>query len=101
MASGLKKDGNSHHIGEVIQNWLNANRIKSRFDEASLIASWERLVGKVLARHTKKLHVRNKVLFVHLDSPALKNDFQFHKTRLIEIFQKEFGADVLTDIIVM
>jgi predicted nucleic acid-binding Zn ribbon protein len=83
----LKNDGNSQHIGQAIQKLLKSYHIKSKFDEANLIASWERLVGKVIAKRTKKLHIRNKVLFVQLDSPAL--------------FRKEFGADVLTDIIVM
>lgn len=101
MASDLKNDGNAQHIGQAIQKLLNSYHIKSKFDEANLIASWERLVGKVLAKRTKKLHIRNKVLFVELDSPALKNDLLLHKSRILEIFQKEFGADVLTEIVVM
>ena len=101
MASDLKNDGNSLHIGQAIQKLLKSYHIKSKFDEANLIASWERLVGKVVAKCTKKLHIRNKVLFVELDSPALKNDLLLHKSRILEIFQKEFGADVLTEIVVM
>lgn len=101
MASDLKNDGNSQHIGQAIQKLLKSYHIKSKFDEANLIASWERLVGKVVAKRTKKLHIRNKVLFVELDSPALKNDLLLHKSRILEIFQKEFGADVLTEIVVM
>ncbi|MCW5912021.1 MAG: DUF721 domain-containing protein [Cyclobacteriaceae bacterium] len=101
MASDLKNDGNTTHIGQAIQKLLQSYHIKSKFDEANLIASWERLVGKVLAKHTKKLHIRNKVLFVELDSPSLKNDLVFHKTRILEIFRNEFGADLITDIIVM
>lgn len=101
MASDLKNDGNAQHIGQAIQKLLKSYHIKSKFDEANLIASWERLVGKVVAKRTKKLHIRNRVLFVELDSPALKNDLLLHKARILEIFQKEFGADVLTEIVVM
>lgn len=101
MASNVNNDGNSLHIGQAIQKLLKSYHIKSKFDEANFIASWERLVGKVVAKHTRKLQIRNKVLFVELDSPALKNDLLLHKTRILEIFRKEFGGDVLTDIIVM
>lgn len=97
----LKNEGNSQHIGQAIQKLLKSYHIKSKFDEANLIASWERLVGKVVAKRTKKLQIRNKVLFVQLDSPALKNDLLLHKSRILEIFRKEFGPDLLTDIIVM
>ncbi|MBX2917487.1 MAG: DUF721 domain-containing protein [Cyclobacteriaceae bacterium] len=101
MAADLKNDGNFQHIGQAIQKLLKSYHIKSKFDETNLIASWERLVGKVLAKHTKKLQIRNKVLFVQLDSPSLKNDLVLHKTRILEIFKTEFGPDLLTDIIVM
>ena len=101
MASNINNDGNSLHIGQAIQKLLKRYHIKSKFDEANLIASWERLVGKVVAKRTKKLQIRNKVLIVELDSPALKNDLLLHKSRILEIFRKEFGDDVLADIIVM
>lgn len=101
MAADLKNDGNTQHIGQAIQRLLKSYHLKSKFDEANLIASWEKLVGKIVARHTKRLQIRNKVLFVELDSPSLKNDLVLNKSRILEIFQKEFGPDLLNDLVVM
>jgi predicted nucleic acid-binding Zn ribbon protein len=96
---------NSKHdiqtMGEAIRNLLNSYRLSTKFDEANLIASWERLAGKPIARRTKRIQIRNKVLFVELDSPSMKHDFSLHKGQVLEMFQKEFGAGVITDIIVM
>src|SRR5687768_14007760 len=96
---------NSKHdiqtMGEAIRNLLNSYRLSTKFDEASLIASWERLAGKPIARRTKRIQIRNHVLFVELDSPSMKHDFSLHKGQVLEMFQKEFGAGVITDIIVM
>lgn len=89
------------HIGDAIQELLKSYRIKSKFDEANLISSWERLVGKPVAKRTKKVAVRNKVLFVELDSPAMKHDLNLHKSQILAVFAKEFGADVITDIVIM
>lgn len=88
-------------MGQAIRELLNSYRLSTKFDEASLIGSWERLAGKPIARRTKKIQIRNKVLFVELDSPSLKHDFSMHKAQVLELFQKEFGAGVVTDIIVM
>lgn len=88
-------------MGQAIRELLNSYRLTSKFDEASLIASWERLAGKPIARRTKKLYIRNRVLFVELDSPSLKHDFSLHKGQVLELFKKEFGAGLITDIIVM
>jgi len=88
-------------MSEAIRNLLNSYRLSTKFDEASLIASWERLAGKPIARRTKRIQIRNHVLFVELDSPSMKHDFSLHKGQVLEMFQKEFGAGVITDIIVM
>lgn len=88
-------------MGQAIRELLNSYRLTSKFDEATLIASWERLAGKPIARRTKKLYIRNKVLFVELDSPSMKHDFSLHKGQVLELFKKEFGAGLIADIIVM
>jgi predicted nucleic acid-binding Zn ribbon protein len=92
---------NTHHIGEAIQELLRSYRLKSKFDETTLVSSWERLVGKPIAKRTKKVSVRNKVLFVELDSPAMKNDLNFHKSQIIALLEKEFGKDIIKEIIIM
>lgn len=88
-------------MGQAIRELLNSYRLTARFDEANLIASWERLAGKPIAKRTKKVYIRNKVLFVELDSPSMKHDFSLHKGQVLELFQKEFGAGIIADIIVM
>jgi predicted nucleic acid-binding Zn ribbon protein len=96
-----KKDTGTQHIGQAIQDLLKEYHIKSKFDEANLVASWERLVGKPVAKRTKKVFVRNKVVFVELDSPSMKHDLNLHKSHILEIFRKEFGADAVGDIVIM
>lgn len=97
----MAEDNNMMHIGQAIQKLLTSYKIKSKFDEANLVASWERLVGKPVAKRTKRLFMRNRVLFIELDSPSMKNDLSLHKTHIIEVFQKEFGADVIQDLVIM
>ena len=71
-----KSNPEFQHIGQAIQQLLSEFHIKSKFDEANLVASWERLVGKPIAKRTKKVFVRNKVVFVELESPSMKHDLQ-------------------------
>ena len=100
MARDEKKD-DIQHIGQAIRQMLNEYHIKSRFDEANLVASWERLVGKPVAKRTRKVYVRNKVVFVELDSPSMKHDLNLHKSHILEVFSKEFGDDSVADLVIM
>lgn len=99
----MKKNGQEEFesVGDAIRKLLNSYNLASRFDEASLINSWERLVGSHISRRTKKLYIRNKVLFVEFDSPSMRHDFEFHKAHVLEVFRKEFGEGVITGIIGM
>jgi predicted nucleic acid-binding Zn ribbon protein len=92
---------NTIHIGDAIQELLKSYHIKNKFDEANLVTSWERLVGKPVAKRTKKIFVRNRVLFVELDSPGMKHDLNLHKSQILELFQKEFGKEMLGEIVIM
>lgn len=101
MAKMGNDEGNTQHIGQAIQQLLSRYHIKTKFDEANLLNSWERLAGKPVAKRTKRLFIRGKVLFVELDSPGMKNDLNLHKSQIIEILQKEFGKDMVQEIIIM
>jgi len=80
---------------------LNSYKLTAKFDEASLLGSWEKIAGKPIARRTKKLYIRNAVLFVELDSAAMKHDFSMHKGQVLRMLQQEFGEKVVREIVVM
>ena len=88
-------------VGQAIRDLLNSYRLTSKYDEANIIESWERLVGKPIASRTKKIFIKNKVLFVEFDSPTMRHDFSLHKTEVLDVFRKEFGDGVITEIIAM
>ncbi|MBS1558910.1 MAG: DUF721 domain-containing protein [Bacteroidetes bacterium] len=89
------------HIGQAIKDLLKQYHLKPKFDEANVIASWERIAGKPVARHTKKIYVRNKVLFIEVDSAAMKSELSFHKNHLLKTLENEFGKDILKEIVLM
>ena len=88
-------------VGQAIRDLLNSYRLTSKYDEANIIESWERLVGKPIASRTKKIFIKNKVLFVEFDSATMRHDFTLHKSEVLEVFRKEFGDGVITEIIAM
>lgn len=90
-----------HSVGEAIRDLLNSYKLTTKFDEANLLNSWERLVGKPIARQTRKLYIRNKVLFVELTSPTMRHDFALNKKKVLDVLKQEFGENVISEIVVM
>ena len=99
--TGKKGNAEFQTVGEAIRSLLNSYRLESKFDEATLLASWERLVGAPIAKRTKKIFIRDHVLYVEFKSPSMKNDFMLHKSKVLEVFQKEFGQPVVKDIVIL
>jgi predicted nucleic acid-binding Zn ribbon protein len=57
------------------------------------------VVGSMVAKHTIKLSIRNKVLFVNVDSSALRNELIFSKENIISQLNKEVGHTVIVDMV--
>lgn len=78
---------------------LRVYRIQNKFDATRLSASWERLMGAPIAKRTKKVFVKDRKLFVELSSAPLKHELNMSKRMILDIFDKEFGQNMLDDII--
>ncbi len=90
---------NEHSLKEVIEQLLKAYKLDDKLSERRLIASWESVMGAMIAKHTKDLYIKPKQLFVTLDSAALRNELSLAKTKIIKMLNEEAGTEVINDVI--
>jgi predicted nucleic acid-binding Zn ribbon protein len=93
------KYSNDQSLGSAIKEFLQAYRLEEKFNQTKLLHSWEKVVGKMVAMHTKDLHIRNKVLFVRIDSSALRNELNYAREEIIKSLNEEANADVIEDVV--
>ena len=96
-----QRKSNTSTVGETIRDLLNVYRLQNRFDEARLVDSWDRLMGKSIASRTTKLFIKDKKLFVQVNSAPLKNELSLSKPKIIEIFEREIGKDIIKEVILL
>jgi predicted nucleic acid-binding Zn ribbon protein len=77
---------------------LNAYHYMDKINEMQVIGLWDAIVGRLIARETKGLFIRNKVLYVRLTSPVLKDELGYARSQLIKKLNKGAGCEVITDI---
>jgi predicted nucleic acid-binding Zn ribbon protein len=53
----------------------------------------------MIAKHTKDIYIKNKQLFVTLDSSALRNELSMAKTKIIKMLNEAVGSEIINDII--
>jgi len=93
------KISNDRSLGEVIRELIETYRLEGKLNELKVIHSWEKVVGEMIARHTKDLYIKSGKLFVKIDSPALKNELTYSTSMILENLNKEAGSKVIEEII--
>ena len=93
--TGRKNETES--VREAIESMLDSYKLRGKFDQTKLIGSWESLMGKPIARRTEKLYVKDKVLFVKLNSAPLRQELTMKKNK--EIIHEKFDKELVTDVL--
>lgn len=90
---------NEYTLKQAIEALINQYKIEERISETIVLSDWEKIVGKMISRHTKNIYIKKKVLFVELDNAALRNELSYAKTKLIAAINKSLKTEAITDIL--
>ena len=86
-------------LAELIKQFYEMRRGAGYLDEVKVINSWKQVVGPFIASHTIDLYIRNSVLFVRVDSDALRVELNYSKTILMNSLNSIAGRDVISQIV--
>lgn len=87
------------HISEIIQEFLKKNNMKGRLDETTITQKWEEVIGKPMAKYTKKVYVSKGVLYVEVTSSVARNELVMNRSVLIERLNEITGSETIKEII--
>lgn len=94
------KNNNEHALSDVLKEFVRSFNIQDRLTELSITEKWGKIMGQIIYKHTINIYLKEKTLYVTLDSPGLKNELQFAKSKMIKIINNEFGTNIVVDIII-
>ncbi|MGB3779649.1 MAG: DUF721 domain-containing protein [Tunicatimonas sp.] len=86
-------------VGEAMRDLLNTYKLTARYEQTQLIQSWERLMGPPVARRTDKLFIKDRKLYVKLNSAPLKQELNLSKSKILALFLREFGEVIVVDVV--
>ena len=86
-------------LGDLIKEFYEQHRGSDYLDEQRVINSWGKVVGPFIASHTIDLSIKNKVLFVRVDSDALRNELGYSKSLLLKNLNEMVGKEVILEIV--
>lgn len=93
------RKANDKSLKEAIEQMMQVYKIKRKFDETGIISHWPDLVGKSVANRTKELFIRDKKLFLRIESSVIKNELMLMRTQIIEKINDEAKSELIEEII--
>jgi len=90
---------NDKSIKEAFAQMLNVYKIKKRYDETGVKASWPSLVGPAVANRTKDIYVYDKKLFLRIESSVIKNELLLMRDQIINKINEEAKTILVEDIV--
>lgn len=96
----MKRTTNETTLKDAIQQLLKAYRLDSGVKEARVISVWDRLMGPMISSRTKEIRIRDGVLFLRIDSPPLREELKYGKSRIIKLINDEAGTEIIRDVVI-
>lgn len=95
----MRRTDNTEPLKNVIERLLKAYKLENKYFEAGLIASWEKILGRAIAKRTDQIYIKDRKLFVRLNSAALRQELSMAKSRLVDLLNEQFQSPVIDEIV--
>ena len=86
-------------LGDLIKEFYEQHRGSDYLDEMKAINSWPKVVGPFIATHTIDLSIKNGVLYVRVDSDALRSELSYSKSLLMKNLNEMVGKEMIHEIV--
>lgn len=86
-------------LGDLIKEFMELHKGAEYLDEQRVLQSWPQVVGPFIASHTIDLSIKNGVLFVRVDSDALRHELNYSKSLLMKNLNEGVGKEVIKEIV--
>lgn len=90
---------NTELLSDVIRQVLKLNKLDKPLNEKHLIEAWPKVLGQNIMKYTTDLIIKNKILYVSLNSSVLRHDLFVSKEDILISLNKEVGSKVIIDIV--
>ncbi|MGV8878988.1 MAG: DUF721 domain-containing protein [Sphingobacteriaceae bacterium] len=93
------RKSNDQSLKEAIAQMMQVYKIKRKFDETAIVTIWPEIMGAPVANRTKEVFIRNKKLFLRIESSVVKNELLIMRSQIIEKINEKAGSELVTEMI--
>jgi predicted nucleic acid-binding Zn ribbon protein len=93
-----KRNSNETPLSEVIDKLLRAYRLDGKMKELDILAAWPEMMGLAVSNRTKNITIKNKILYVTMDSSVMRDELLHGKQIIIHRINEKAGCELIKDV---
>jgi predicted nucleic acid-binding Zn ribbon protein len=90
---------NTQPIKDIIKDYLKENNLDKKLNEQEMIRSWYEITGKMVARATVSVDIRNRKMYIKLSSSVVRNELTMIRDELVKRLNQQFKEPLIDEII--
>tara|TARA_B100001287_G_scaffold264619_1_gene256665 strand:- start:10017 stop:10298 length:282 start_codon:yes stop_codon:yes gene_type:complete len=90
---------NNTEIKDIINVFLKKNKLEKGLLDIEVKKAWYELMDNGIGNYTTDISLKNKTLFIKLNSPALKQELSYGKEKIINLINERFEENIVQKII--
>ena len=94
-----KRLSNESSISEVLQQFIQQNKLESGMDKIDVEQAWKSLMGNGVNSYTQEVIQKGSTLYVKLTSAVLREELGYGKQKIITMLNEELRKEVVKDIV--
>lgn len=94
-----KRFNGEHAIGDVLKEFMQANRLQPGMDKIDVKEAWANLMGNGVNNYTRDIMLKGSTLYVELTSSVLREELSHGKAKIVKMINEELKREVVKDIV--
>ncbi len=90
----------AQHIKDIISEILKNQHLDLKMLENRVVRSWEKVIGRTVARATTQIYMYQGTLYVSINSSVMRNELLMLKDKIMDALNQEVGHIVVTAIVI-
>jgi hypothetical protein len=94
-----KRTSNESSISEVLQQFIQVNKLEAGMDKIDVEQAWKSLMGNGVNSYTQEVILKGSTVYVKLTSAVLREELSYGKQKIIAMLNEELRKEIVKDLI--
>lgn len=91
---------NEFSMKEALSGFLDKSRLKQGIDEVRIRETWDRIMGRSIAKYTSSLNLKGSTLTISTQVGALRQELSYSREKIIRLLNEELGEEIIKEVVI-